>query len=334
MVNDNPGLHRVFIAVNNECNGSCTYCANPAKNAPALATEKIRGVIKDVAGMGAKELVITGGEPLLRKDLPEIIDFASNQHMNILIATNGIALTPETLSKISGPDVRIQISLDSTDRRINDALRGTGAYDGAMKAIELCLSREVPIQLSATVTNLNYPKISGVINFGFKKNIPVKLRQFVSKGRGKEISEKFMVKDWQLEKLLSDYVLNPAYKGLVSAEQMPFNVPALKSRARATGFHKSRGIYRCSAGNSIIYVGSDGSVGACPSAEGTFGNINSKSIREIWRSGFGTFRNKNYQPCGFCGRKDVLLPENKSKTPADRIMTFNEFSEFGCKCTG
>lgn len=319
-IKNSPKLHRVFLAVTNECNGSCIYCANPAKNAPSLTKEKIIELIHDVSGMGAKELVITGGEPLLRTDLSEIIDCASNQHMNILIATNGIALSSEILSKIAGPNVRIQISLDSIDRRINDTLRGCGAYDGAMKAIKLCLAREIPLQISTTVSNLNYPKIPGVISFGFKKSVPVKLRQFVAKGRGKEIREKLMVDDEQLEKLLSDYVLNPAYKMLVSAEQMPF--------------HKHNRIYRCSAGNSIMYIGSDGIVSACPSVNNAVGNINSKSIREIWSTSFNTFRNKNYKSCGFCGRTNVLLPENKSRATAVRMMTFKKFREYGCKCTG
>ncbi len=271
--------------------------------------------------MGTNELVITGGEPLLRKDLPNLLDYIPRR-IRVLIATNGISLTSGLLSKITKPNVRIQVSLDSTDRQINDTLRGKGAYDGAMNAINLCLSQSMPLQISTTVTNLNYSTIPDVINFGFSATIPVKLRQFVAKGRGneKEIRQSLMVTDEQLEKLLSDYVLNPAYKGLVSAEQMPF--------------HQSRGVYRCSAGNSIMYIRSDGCVGPCPSVEGTIGNVNSKPIKEIWNSNFDTFRNKNYKPCGFCGRDKVLLPKNKKYTIFGGAMSFREFTGHGCKCTG
>lgn len=319
-MNEIPELHRVFLAVNNECNSSCVYCANPAKNEPALSGEKIKEIIKDIAAIGAKELVLTGGEPLLRKDLPDIVGYASEHELRTLIATNGMALTPDLLSDIAKPGVRIQISLDSTDRRINDKLRGTGSYDGAMNAINLCLEFEVPLQISTTTTSLNYASIPEVINYAASNGVPVKLRQFVAKGRGDNKKE-LSVSDRQLEKLLTDFVLKPAYSELVFAEQMPF--------------HQENGIYRCSAGNSIMYIGFDGSVGPCPSVKKAVANINSKSIQEIWKTDFSMFRCKNYKTQGFCGRKEVLLQENKLPGPTGvGLMNYREFSEHGCKCTG
>lgn len=314
-------LHSAFLEVTPECNSLCVYCRNPESDASHILTyREIERIIGELSEIGVKELVITGGEPLLREDLPDIIHVASKYGLETLLATNGRLLSDGFLQEIKSDKIKIQVSLDSIYENINDRLRGNGSYTGAMNAINLCLEHEVPLQISTTITDLNYGDIPAVIDYSASKNTPVKLRRFVEKGKGGNRHD-LAVSDDKLEMLLEKYVLNPKYNDMVSAEQMPYC--------------NGRNIYRCSAANSIIFIRSDGQLGPCPSSSETYGNMKEKSIKEILENDSKSNRGTNYRPEGICGRNYMLLKEKTGGQPVvSGAMSYNDFMNFGCKCTG
>ncbi len=314
-------LHSAFLEVTPECNSLCVYCRNQENDSSSiLKYGEIERIIEELSSIGVKELVITGGEPLLREDLPEIIHAAKEYGLEILVATNGRLLNDRFLEQTKNDNMKIQVSLDSIDGNTNDMLRGKGSYEGAMNAIKLCLEHEVPLQISTTITELNYGDIPAVIEYGASKNSPVKIRRFVEKGRG-ENRHDLVVSDDKLEMLLEKYVLNPKYNDMVSAEQMPYC--------------NGRNIYRCSAANSIIFIRSDGQLGPCPSSDEICGNILKKPLREIVENYFGSNSGENYRPSGICGRDNILLDKKTNELPVvSGAMSYGDFMDFGCKCTG
>lgn len=323
---NNANMHRAFLEVTPECNSSCVYCRNLENErdlSKVLTYTEIESIIEQLSETGIKQLVLTGGEPLLRKDLPEIIHTASAHGLETLLATNGRLLTDGFLEEIEPDNVKIQVSLDSIYENMHDMLRGKGSYTGAMNAINLCLEHGVPLQISTTITELNYVDIPAVIEYGASNNTPVKIRRFAEKGRGENMHD-LVVSDDKLEMLLKEYVLNPKYNGLVSAEQMPYC--------------NGRNIYRCSAGNSIMFIGSDGQVGPCPSSSETYGNIREKLLIDIIGNGLTKNIGTDYRPEGICGRNEILFDEKTGKTNELPIisgaMSYADFMNFGCKCTG
>jgi len=122
--------------VTGKCNLHCPYCyaryEKDRATEPELST--IQGYIDELAALGTRYLGIQGGEPLLRKDLDQIVDYALSRHMVVAVVTNGIYLDRhiETLKRVHN----VKISLDGA-RRENDEVRGSGTYDRVVKNLKL-----------------------------------------------------------------------------------------------------------------------------------------------------------------------------------------------------
>ncbi|MFH1127142.1 MAG: radical SAM protein [archaeon] len=323
-----------FLVDTSDCNNDppCLYCRSykeVSKDKPLTLLEKY-GVIDQMIDLGVNQLTLTGGEPFLNPNLADLVKYACNRDMKVIIATNGKLLTGEFLSGIDKNKVRIQVSLDSIYKEINDTLRGEGSYDAAIRALDLCKEYDVKSQTSITITGVNLDSIPDTIEDAISNGSLVKLRQMVVIGRG-ESHRELMVDDNELNNLITKYVLNPEYKGRVDIEQVPYFSKNDPKAAKV-----------CSAGNGIIYVEHDGAVGICPSAKHFVSNVRDKSLKEIYRD-MSRFREEGHIDSGFCGRKNVLSLGNgelyskvaESYTDFSRKpMSAEVFGLFGCKCTG
>ena len=327
----------VFRARLEQCNNNprCLYCRNSGKNEAdkSLTLEQEYRIIDQMKEMGAGNLIYTGGEPLLDHDLPDLVNYACSRGIKVTIATNGKLLTKEFLSGIDKDKVKIQVSLDSIYKEINDTLRGYGSYDAAIRALDLCKEYGVKSQTSITITKMNLGSIPDTIENAKSNGSLVKLRQMVPIGMG-EFQRELMVDDTELNDLIMKYVINPEYKGLVDIEQVPY---FLKDNPEAAKV--------CSAGSSILYIEPDGNVKICPSAKHSVGNVKDKPLNEIYE-GMNRFRGEGHNDSGFCGRPDVLsvgdvekstqpthVPESYT-TLSREPMSTEVFDRIGCKCTG
>ena len=130
----------VHFHVTGRCNLQCPYCyARYAKDEASMPElDTITGYIDQLAAMGTRYLAIQGGEPLLRKDLDRVVDYALNKKMIVAVVTNGIYLDRhiETLKRVHN----LKISLDGI-REHNDAVRGAGTYDKVMDNLALARRR-------------------------------------------------------------------------------------------------------------------------------------------------------------------------------------------------
>lgn len=142
----------VNLALTGECSYSCSNCSygEQKKDVKYLTTEQWINAVSQLQDSNVPIIGFTGGEPLLRKDLEEIISTVDDRSCTIL-HTSGKSLTRERARKLkeSGLDY-ISISLDHHDREINDMIRGKGSYDAALKAIKY--SKEAGLY---TVTSMN-----------------------------------------------------------------------------------------------------------------------------------------------------------------------------------
>jgi len=116
------------IAVTSRCNSNCMYCSfrmGLSKKKIDVEQNAIKRIINELAEIGVKVLTLTGGEPLLRKDLPEICSFAREKEMTIHITTNGLLLTREIALQLSNSGVsNLIMSLDSLDDSVYSIHRG------------------------------------------------------------------------------------------------------------------------------------------------------------------------------------------------------------------
>ncbi len=100
-----------------------------------MSTEEAKKIVDRIADFGATFFGVTGGQPFLRKDLFEVLDYATEKGLSTSIITDGRLLDEEMFKKIVKNQTKISVSIDGTEKT-NDAIRGKGAYKSAISAIE------------------------------------------------------------------------------------------------------------------------------------------------------------------------------------------------------
>ncbi|MBU0943127.1 MAG: radical SAM protein [Proteobacteria bacterium] len=114
------------------CNFRCSYCYVPEKRdcTDELSREELRDVLLQAKEMGARKIIILGGEPSIYPHLVEMISFLHEHNFEIEMFTNGSGLTPELAAILAQAQVRVVLKLNSRNREIQDQLAGrTGAFD-------------------------------------------------------------------------------------------------------------------------------------------------------------------------------------------------------------
>ena len=180
--------------ITRRCNLKCLHCYAHARNIPfdnELTTMEGKKLIDDLAGFGVPVLLISGGEPLVRKDLPELAAYAVEKGMRAVISTNGTLITAQmanTLKKIGLSYVGI--SLDGMEE-INDRFRGVkGAFRSALKGIENCKKAGIKVGLRFTINKINVGEIPDLFKLIEENDIPrICFYHLVYAGRGSKLVE-------------------------------------------------------------------------------------------------------------------------------------------------
>jgi MoaA/NifB/PqqE/SkfB family radical SAM enzyme len=152
----------IYLHLTGACNLKCQYCYLPAGEIweNEMDTQKVIDVLEDAALLGAKKLVFTGGEPLLRDDLRMLATYfkSSDNHrtMRLSLNSNGILISPQNASWLVELFDEIRISIDGFPE-YNDVIRGSGAFAGAMAACQDIIAAGGSPYVFITVTALNLP---------------------------------------------------------------------------------------------------------------------------------------------------------------------------------
>ncbi len=178
--------------ITRQCNLKCVHCYAHAKASlqeNELTTEQGKQVIDDLSAMGVPVLLFSGGEPLMRKDLPELAEYAVQKGMRAVISTNGTLIdrdTARTLKKIGLSYVGI--SLDGM-KDINDKFRGVdGAFDAALEGIKNCQEAGIKVGLRFTINRFNIDEIPALFDLLEEREVPrICFYHLVYAGRGSEL---------------------------------------------------------------------------------------------------------------------------------------------------
>ena len=180
--------------VTRQCNLKCVHCYAHAKDQTfenELSFEEGKTLIDDLAGFGVPVLLFSGGEPLVRKDLPDLADYAVQKGMRAVISTNGTLITQKmarTLKQIGLSYVGI--SLDGMEA-INDHFRGVpGAFNKAMQGIRNSQEAGIKVGLRFTINKANVQEIPSIFDLLEEMDIPrVCFYHLVYAGRGSKMVE-------------------------------------------------------------------------------------------------------------------------------------------------
>lgn len=154
-----PSLRYLELQITTRCNLRCRHCYIGSPEDVELPLEKIERVLAEFEKMQGLRLLITGGEPLIPRDFTEINELLSQYAFRKVLFTNGILLTEESVKSL-GVD-EIQVSIDGLESG-HDALRGTGTFKRALKAIETARGAGFDVSVSTMVHSQNLDEFYGM----------------------------------------------------------------------------------------------------------------------------------------------------------------------------
>lgn len=152
-------LSLVQMSISGKCNLNCKYCYATDRKENTFQKMKLSDYYKTIDDIvqfaGFVDFTLTGGEPLLNKDVFDIAQFIRKHGCSVDLLTNGILITKDNIAKIKESFDKISISLDGSTKELHETFRGKNTYDKTMSTIELLEANEIPYRLSMTVNKLN-----------------------------------------------------------------------------------------------------------------------------------------------------------------------------------
>ncbi len=174
------------------CNLKCVHCYAQAKDMEfkdELSTEEGKALIDDLAAFGSPVMLFSGGEPTMRKDLPELAAYAREKGMRAVISTNGTLIDKPLAKKLKEVGLSyVGISLDGI-RETNDRFRGMqGAFDAALRGLHNCQEEGIKVGLRFTINKQNVKDIPAIFDLLEEEKIPrICFYHLVYAGRGSKM---------------------------------------------------------------------------------------------------------------------------------------------------
>lgn len=163
-----PPLYYAYYAITDGCNLRCPYCyASSEKCLPGeLDTAESKDLVSQIADLGGRVIVFTGGEPMLRKDLFEIVEHANSVGLKSNIITNATMIrTPATARRFAELFNAVTVSLDGGTATSHDRTRGAGAFAKTHKALRLLNEAGVAPAINHIVTSDNVDELESFAKF-------------------------------------------------------------------------------------------------------------------------------------------------------------------------
>lgn len=153
-----PKLHTLHYNTTNSCNLSCSFCYinAVAGKTDDIPLERLRGVAREAARVGAKRVVLSGGEPFARRSWRDVFGAFADAGLTLSVVSNGTLLTERRVAELATfPGLGILISLDG-DAKTHDEVRGKrGAHDRTIRGINRLLEAGIQVQINSTLHRRN-----------------------------------------------------------------------------------------------------------------------------------------------------------------------------------
>jgi len=306
--------------ITRRCNLRCIHCRSSSeqevKDHTDFSTEEAFRILDDISGYAKPVIVLSGGEPLLRKDAFDIARYGTDKGLRMCLATNGTLVTDDTCEKIKTSGIKIvSLSLDGSEESVHDDFRNQkGAFEGCIRAARLFKKHGVEFIINSSFTKRNQEEIQKVYKLAKELGATAwYMFMIVPTGRGEEIMKELISKEDYEEILEWHYHMEKDEKDiLVRPTCAPhyYRIVLQKSREEDTKFERrtlkfsTGGAKGCIAGQLICLIDVDGNVLPCSYFPKPAGNIKNQSFKEIWENSelFKNLRNfKKYKgKCGSC----------------------------------
>ncbi len=287
------------------CNLACTHCLSSSgrRDPRELTTDECKAVVDELERMQVFYVNIGGGEPTVRADFWELVDYATAHCVGVKFSTNGVKVTPEVARRLAASDyVDVQISLDGATAEVNDAVRGEGSFDTAMQAMaHLYAAGFRGFKVSVVCTRQNLGQLDRFKAIADRYDAQLRLTRLRPSGRGADVWDELHPTAEQQREL---------YEWLLAHDEQVLTGDSFFHLA-AYG-ESLPGLNLCGAGRVVCLIDPVGDVYACPFAihdRFRAGNVRSDGgFGRVWRES-ALFRElrapQSPGACASCGAYDA-----------------------------
>jgi radical SAM protein with 4Fe4S-binding SPASM domain len=301
--------HSVVWDATRKCNLDCIHCAARDEYARELSFEEVKTLIDTLSGMNVSSFQVTGGEPLMRKDMPEILSYASEKGLKTSLATNGYLVDEKKAEEIVAAGVfLVQVSVDGTMQAHNYIRNDQKSFERAISAVGYLKESSCPkVSVASTVMPCNLDTLADLREILIEKNVDFwNIGTVMPAGKARNKPELYL--NQERFRLLMDFIVgSKKVMEIDLGENFPF-LGAYEGKIRKRPLICPAGIISCC-------VGVDGHVRGCPDQEDSEknreGSILEEGFANIWAKGFTRYRSreilKTDDRCSSCASKDACL---------------------------
>lgn len=275
------------------CNLKCIHChaSSEKTDYDELTTKEGLQLLEEIVSIREfRMLVLTGGEPLIRRDIFKILEYGKNLGLRFVVATNATLITKEIAVRLKESGVvGVAISLDSSDSRVHNFIRSNpNAFNLALRGIENSKNAGLATQINFTAMEYNTNQLADTIDLvnDLKADIML-IYQLLPVGRGKSIREaslkmkenQDLMNSIRIKQIESRTILEP----VAAPQYWPYILSnngrnKLRLKVAKNFFHG------CTAGQGLVYIKANGEVWPCPFLEVSAGNMRKIPFSEIWQN--------------------------------------------------
>lgn len=319
----------VFWELTTGCNLRCIHCrasATELMSSRDLGYSECCGIIDQIAEYAPLILVLSGGEPLWRRDVFDLAKRAVSKNIRVALATNGTLVDEAMAERIKDAGiVRVAVSLDGADRHTHDQFRGeAGAFDAAVAGLKHLRNLGISTQVNTSVARHNVDQLPDILKLAQSLGVAAfHVFLLVPVGCGLTIAEEQTIRGEEYERVLNWFYDRSLDSGLeLKATCAPHYYRILRQRraeARRAGENvpelASHGMHAttrgCLAGSGVCFISHQGEVYPCGYLPIAAGDLKRDRFRDVWEKAevFAALRDPNSLEgkCGWCEFKHVCL---------------------------
>jgi len=288
----------IAIEITRRCHMNCKHCRTDASDKSfenELSLNELKDILQNISTFSKPIIILTGGEPLLRKDIYDIAAFSTSLSLYTVLATCGKDIDEAIINRLKESGIkRISLSIDGSTSNTHDDFRGiSDSFDQAVIAAKHAFNGDLPFQINTTVTKQNMNELEAIIDLSIKlKAVAFHPFFLVPTGRAKKLSG--------LELNADEYE-----KSLTELYEWSKTKPIEIKPTCAPQYHRIAGIKSraCLAGTGFAFISHTGKVQTCGFLDLECGDLRKMTFENIWNKSeiFNMLRdNSNYE--GQCGR--------------------------------